>query len=121
MDLYEKDIISTVLPFDASGGRLGEAANVMVIHVERASWAVNEPFRGQIDGQNRTDHAQGRIDLGSAEQHRFERLRLVEPWRTARHQDYAVIVQAADVRLDFQLTRHPSETKSLSLLTLPFR
>lgn len=82
----------------------------MVIHVERPGRTVNEPFRGQIDGQNRTDHAQSGIDLGSAEQHRFERLRLIEPRRAARHQDYTIVVAAADVRLDFQLTRHPSET-----------
>jgi len=98
------------LPFHSARGTLREAAYVVIIHVKWTRWAVNEPFRGQIDGQNRADHTQRGIDLSRAEQHGFEGFRLVASRLGSRHQDDTVIINAAEIRLDFQSARHPSET-----------
>lgn len=82
----------------------------MIIHVEWSSWTINKSFRRQVDRQDSTDYAKGGIDLCSAIENRFERFRLIETRRTPGDQDYTIVVAAADVQLDLQLTRHPSET-----------
>lgn len=58
----EEDHIE-ILPFHSLLGGLAEAPHVVIIHVNRARWTVNEPFCGQIDGQNRAERAQPGIDL----------------------------------------------------------
>lgn len=68
---------SKELPFYSLRGCLCETSHIVIIHVKRARWAVNEPFCEQIDGQNRADHAQCGIDLDRGVEDGFEGFRLV--------------------------------------------
>lgn len=65
------------LPFYSLRGCLCKTPHIVIIHVKRTRWAVNEPFCEQIDGQNRADHAQSGIDLGRSIEDGFEGFRLV--------------------------------------------
>lgn len=97
------------LPLYSLRGSLCEAPHIVIIHVKRTRWTVNEPFCEQIDGQNRADHAQCSIDLGSSVKDGFEGFRLVGARSISWHQNNAVVIAAAQIRFNFQLTRHPSE------------
>lgn len=97
------------LPFYSLRGSLCKASHIVIIHVKRTRWTVNEPFCEQIDGQNRADHAQCGIDLGSSVKDGFEGFRLVGSRSISWHQNNAIIIAAAQIRFNFQLTWHPSE------------